>query len=191
MGTPGLFGFRVNGQDKITHAYGDGYPSGLGVQMMDFIQACGSVDVMRTLAESITLTDGQDPDLFSAPCGDLQWLCNKGKMVDNSSYMTNNIIHSAYIIDLDECMFTVYSQVGNRTAHMYLGTYRVRGLPVTYMQPLTRILSMTPEEAHEVMERLGTITNQIEVLTLSHYDLTCGEGSGMTQMFNDSMAGDG
>lgn len=60
MGTRGVYGFRVNGKDKVTYNHFDSYPSSLGLAVAEF--ASNSLNSLKTIAESIVLVDeGSNP----------------------------------------------------------------------------------------------------------------------------------
>ncbi|GIQ90493.1 hypothetical protein KIPB_013306 [Kipferlia bialata] len=116
MGTHGLYGFFIDGKLKVTISHHDGYPSGIGLQVVQFIQSCDSIEALKAKARGIRLVEDEDFDLSEKPEGDLEWLCQKGRMWDNSSVLTskaNSGINWAHVIDLDTCMFCVYTNIGN------------------------------------------------------------------------------
>ena len=53
MGTRGAYGFRINGQDKVTYNHWDSYPSCLGVSVADFVKRNKSK--LKELAEGLVM----------------------------------------------------------------------------------------------------------------------------------------
>ncbi|GIQ85158.1 7,8-dihydro-8-oxoguanine triphosphatase [Kipferlia bialata] len=53
MGTSGLQGFRVGGEDKVSYHHHDCYPSGLGKAVLKYVRDCGSMEVLRERAQAI------------------------------------------------------------------------------------------------------------------------------------------
>jgi len=56
MGTRGICGFRIEGQDKLTYNHFDFYPDGLGRNVIEFIRST-STDEMRKIAQGLILVD--------------------------------------------------------------------------------------------------------------------------------------
>jgi len=59
MGTRGLWGFRKNGNDKLTYNHFDSYPSGLGEEIKKFI--VGHVDDLDAIEDRIELVNEDTP----------------------------------------------------------------------------------------------------------------------------------
>jgi hypothetical protein len=59
MGTRGCYGFRKDGQDKLTYNHYDSYPSCLGKNIVDFIQST-SIEEMKNIFEKIVLVKDKD-----------------------------------------------------------------------------------------------------------------------------------
>ncbi|GIQ81216.1 hypothetical protein KIPB_002139, partial [Kipferlia bialata] len=55
MGVRGLFGFLVDGELKITLSRSGGYPTGIGQQVVEFIQSCNDKATLRAKADSIEM----------------------------------------------------------------------------------------------------------------------------------------
>lgn len=65
MGTRGAFGVRIDGQDKLMYNHFDSYPSGLGTEIVDYIQAGlvkgGNIEQLKTWARNLKLIDKDIP----------------------------------------------------------------------------------------------------------------------------------
>jgi hypothetical protein len=59
MGTRGAYGFRINGQDKVTYCHNDSYPNGLGNMIITFISK-NSINKIGIAAESVILVNEED-----------------------------------------------------------------------------------------------------------------------------------
>jgi hypothetical protein len=57
MGTRGVVGFVVDGVWKVTYNHFDSYPSGLGVEVLDFCRSRKSWDRFKALARKVELVD--------------------------------------------------------------------------------------------------------------------------------------
>jgi hypothetical protein len=134
MGTRGAYGFRKNDQDKVTYNHWDSYPSGLGADVVEFIQG-SSIDEMNQLADKIKLVDGRstptEEDLelckdvtnLSVSNGSTEdWYCvlreTQGNldilreiplMIDSHTFLVDSLFCEwAYIINLDENVLEIY-----------------------------------------------------------------------------------
>lgn len=136
MGTRGAVGFRVGKQDKVTYNHFDSYPSGLGQEVLDFIQA-NSVESLTKAAENIQMIDmsvkpTKEQIKVCEPWTDLtvseqsteDWYCltrlAQGNlnayveglpyMNDSSSFLLDSLFcEYAYIINLDSKKLEFYS----------------------------------------------------------------------------------
>lgn len=59
MGTRGTYGFRKNGVDKLTYNHYDSYPSGLGGDVLQFINNC-SLQELHDIYDRIILVEELD-----------------------------------------------------------------------------------------------------------------------------------
>lgn len=138
MGTRGAFGFRIDGEDKVTYNHFDSYPSGLGEKILKGI-AGRSLESMRRTARQIVLVNDDTPPtqeqinasakwtnlgvsaqkvedwycLLREAQGDIgAWL--KGKkplriMYDGADFLVNSLFcEYAYIVNLDEGVVEFY-----------------------------------------------------------------------------------
>lgn len=69
MGTNGVYGFRVDGIEKVTYCHFDSYPDWLGRNLFEWIRRTPA-DRMRAIARSLTLVpeDGTPTPAQSAEC---------------------------------------------------------------------------------------------------------------------------
>ncbi|MDR1639755.1 MAG: hypothetical protein LBT59_08690 [Clostridiales bacterium] len=95
MGTRALYGYKRNGEQKISYCHCDGYPSGLGVTMLDF---CRNSDLgeMNSLFDRIELVEEME-SVKGKKLLDLPW-----------SYLTPNSDHSEEWYMYDMADFTDY-----------------------------------------------------------------------------------
>lgn len=144
MGTRGAYGFHINGIDKVTYNHMDSYPSGLGMDVGDFIKNT-SVGEMRVIAERIRLVDEDVPPtteemikyapmanttisshdprewyvLLRSTQGDLTHYRDTDidVMIDNHTFLNDSLFcEYAYIINLDD-----------ETLEYYKGCQKKRG----------------------------------------------------------------
>lgn len=59
MGTRGAYGYRVDGEDKVTYNHYDSYPDILGARILSYASRMG-ISRMRQVAEKIVLVDVND-----------------------------------------------------------------------------------------------------------------------------------
>ncbi|GCA62944.1 hypothetical protein KIPB_006789 [Kipferlia bialata] len=59
MGTRGLQGYRVGGEDKVSYHHYDCYPSGLGKAVLKYVRGCGSIEALREQAQAIEVVDDE------------------------------------------------------------------------------------------------------------------------------------
>lgn len=136
MGTRGAYGFRIDGQDKVTYNHFDSYPSVLGTSVLEFARN-NSHDNLVAIAKRIRLlSDTSSPTeeemkkyghFFNADVGNrtkTEWYCllrecqgtlevyenpDFDVMIDSQSFLTDSLFCEwAYIINLDEGLLEVY-----------------------------------------------------------------------------------
>lgn len=137
MGTRGAFGFRIDGQDKVTYNHYDSYPSGLGENIVRHIVK-NKIDHMKNVARSIKMVNA---DIAPTPeeidscldwadlgVGDQKltdWYCLLREaqnsldawlddglrlMIDSQEFLLDGIFcEYAYIINLDEETLEFYT----------------------------------------------------------------------------------
>lgn len=132
MGTRGAFGFRLNGEDKITYNHFDSYPDGLGNSVVDFARtAVQDLPGLKAKVSALRLVDSNTPptdadieacqkagtvDLGVSNQSTSDWYCllrhaqgelekylEVGLMVDNQDFMADSLFcEYAYVINLDD-----------------------------------------------------------------------------------------
>jgi hypothetical protein len=134
MGTRGVWGFIINGKEKITYNHFDSYPEGLGKDIFVFV-ANTPIEKMIDIAEKIIMVGEQRPSVeqveeckkfadTSVGVQDLKdWYCllrnSQGNpsaylyelkyMIDNHTFLENSLFCEwAYIINLDTKKVEVY-----------------------------------------------------------------------------------
>ena len=97
MGTRGLFGFRKNGQDKLTYNHYDSDPSGLGMDVVNFCLS-RSINELNVICDKIKLAEEEKADINSII------ECVSGSiMYDYKDFILNSLhCEFAYIINLDD-----------------------------------------------------------------------------------------
>jgi len=136
MGTRGAYGFRTNGQDKLTYNHFDSYPNGLGETVFKFI--VDNLPDLPSIAESMKLVTEQSvptpeqiaeckkANIFNANVddgSDQNWYCllrgAEGEpqawadglrtMVDSQAFLQDSLFCEwAYVINIDEGVLEVY-----------------------------------------------------------------------------------
>jgi len=135
MGTRGAYGFRVGGIDKVTYNHYDSYPSGLGRQIVEFINRSSIGELEEAGANIVLVNESATPTMEQImECGKYfdsgvstgnieDWYCLLRKMqgdltpykegfkymIDSSGFLSNSLFCEwAYIINLDSQKLEVY-----------------------------------------------------------------------------------
>lgn len=136
MSTRGLWGFVIDGEEKLTYNHWDSYPSGLGSAVLKWLKiATDSVPALREAARRVRLVDqdamATEEDvarfrnladtgvstgsltewyvLLRDLQGDMAAIVNAGVMIDNRAFAADSLFCEwAYVIDLDTERFEVY-----------------------------------------------------------------------------------
>lgn len=138
MGTRGLTGFVVDGEEKLSYQQFDSYPSGVGAEVLTWLRiATDSVDALRDRARAIKLVGGDDSQPPTAEeieklteyadtgvsTGELtEWyvllrkqhgrpdlMVESGYMTDDATFVFDSLFCEwGYVIDLDAETFEVY-----------------------------------------------------------------------------------
>jgi hypothetical protein len=135
MSIRGAYGFRVNGEDKITYNYFDSYPEGLGINIINFIKETSKQNLQKIAEDIILVKEDSVPTKeqveackqfyngdVSSQCindwycllrnsqGDLIPYCNGLKyMIDSHAFLKDSLsCEWAYIINLDTGNLEVY-----------------------------------------------------------------------------------
>lgn len=155
MGTRGAWGFRSNGEDKVTYNNYDSYPDGLGINVLHFCQN-NTVKELREVVDGIVLVseDGTPDDeaiekytkmgLFDGNVGNgnlKDWYCLlrevqyepgyyvKGcqHMLDSHEFLGDSLFCEwAYIINLDSGKLEVYRGFNRSNVGRYDGVGLVK-----------------------------------------------------------------
>ena len=158
MGTRGLYGVVVNGEVKASYNHFDSYPSGLGANIVKFVQGIEDVSDTFEQAQNLTLVNEDD----TAPSG-TDWYSElrdiQGDLAENLriGFMTNGVSFGqdslfcewGYLVNLDDETVEVYrgfqkephtegrwsdydptadESVGYRSSHYY-GIKRIAVIP--------------------------------------------------------------
>lgn len=134
MSTRGAFGFTKNGVNKITYNHFDSYPTGLGLDIIEFIMN-NNIEKMNKIFNSITMVKYDDvptvdqlkilEEYFGSKIdirkikdmedliGSNQYITDFQKgfpfMLDNEKFMGDSLFcEYAYIINLDDNTLEVY-----------------------------------------------------------------------------------
>jgi len=152
MGTRGVYGFRLNGEDLVQYNHWDSYPSGLGITILDFIRST-TTDEMRKIAQGLILVDEDSKptpeqidecrqylDLGVSKQSPYDWYCllreAQGKpaawkdglqyVIDSHEFMADSLFCEwAYCINLDDETLEVYK--GYNTNPNAPGRYTRKG----------------------------------------------------------------
>lgn len=133
MSTRGLYGFILDGKKYLTYNHSDSYPSGLGIQIVDFLNS--HKGDLESEVRKLTLVNSQDipskqeaklckeAHLFNGRVdnrqnwyaylrgaqGDLEATLAIGYMIDSADFLEDSLCCEwAYIINLDTACLEVY-----------------------------------------------------------------------------------
>lgn len=134
MGTRGAWGFRINGEDKVTYNHWDSYPEGLGQDIVNALRKI-PLDNLRERAANLRLVNGQDQAdagdierlkkfaddsvssrsmtewyvLLRKTQGDLPATLEAGVMIDGKGFVADSLFCEwAYLVNLDEGVLEVF-----------------------------------------------------------------------------------
>lgn len=136
MSTRGIYGFRVNGQDKLAFNHFDSYPEGLGLEIKAFLEDA-EVEDIKAMAEKIVLVEGSQAPTsdhieeckaicLSMPSSETEHECNwydlldkaRGKlsffkrglryMIDEHDFLTDVGCEWVYIMNVDTRILEVH-----------------------------------------------------------------------------------
>lgn len=155
MGTRGIMGVRIDGQDKLTYNHYDSYPDGLGAAMVKDIRSLIKTKKFETQAREIIFINPETPptqeqieklrpytDLGVSNQSTSDWYCltrklqgnlkdtlAAGVMVDSHNFMNDSLFCEwAYIVNLDDGLFEVYRGF-QKTLKDQKGRYAVKKKP--------------------------------------------------------------
>ena len=139
MGTRGLWGFRYNGQDKLTYNHFDSYPSNLGKTLIDFVKK-SSVEEMKNIFnyiklvnEKIVPTENEVKECIRFKTVDLgvgnqnykDWYCLLRNSQGNPNYYRDGLKYmidsSKFIKDSLFCEYTYIINLDNECLEFYNG----------------------------------------------------------------------
>lgn len=139
MGTRGIMGLRIDGQDKLTYNHFDSYPDGLGVDMVRDIKAIlanEGIDWFKDKARNIKLVGKNSKpsdeeveklkqysdlsvgeqsyedwySLLRELQGQLKAILEAGYMIDSHEFIKDSLFCEwAYIVNLDDMVLEVYT----------------------------------------------------------------------------------
>lgn len=135
MGTRGLWGYVIEGEDKFAYNHFDSYPSGLGGDLLRHTKAM-PLEQLREQAKALKMVDEDEPPtaldvemlrefadeqvsgqdmtrewyvLLRGCQGDPDKTLGSGYMLDGAGFQNDSLFCEwAYVIDLDEGVFEVY-----------------------------------------------------------------------------------
>jgi hypothetical protein len=136
MSVRGVFGFRLNGKDKVSYNHRTSEPSGLGISMAEFVRTTPAAE-LRTIAAGIELVDRRTAPtaeqiadckaftdtgisthqrqdwyvlLAKAEGNPNAWRKGLRYMPDASASLHNSLVCEwAYIVDVDTDTFEIYT----------------------------------------------------------------------------------
>jgi len=137
MGTRGLLGFRLDGNDYLTYNHFDSYPAELGKKVVNFINGVVDWDEVKQKVHALRLVDELDTPtseditachihgveahnpnhdakidwywLLHSIQGELKGYLTVGVMCDSHNFIYNSLFCEwAYIVNLDELKLEVY-----------------------------------------------------------------------------------
>ena len=125
MGTRGLYGYKIDGELKLTYNHGDSYPSYLGSNVIKYI-CLYSIDEIKQIAKSIEMVNDPDDYYYNnlrKHQGDLRAYHRNGvtMMIDNRDFIEDALFCEwAYIINLDTLKLEIYRN----------GDYLIKEIPL-------------------------------------------------------------
>ena len=134
MGTRGTFGFRIDGEDKLTYNHFDSYPNGLGNDVVEFVRNVKDWNKVREQVRTLRdITDTKPTPEDIKACASVtdlsvseqntdDWYCllqgtqgDPQKILDISMYQKNNefitdslFCEYGYIVNLDDMTLEFY-----------------------------------------------------------------------------------
>jgi hypothetical protein len=134
MSTRGLWGFKIDGDVKVTYNHFDSYPSGLGADLVKVLSS-SNLEEMKTMARALTLVEsdsrptpkqkaalveftnlgvGEQSDddwycVLRETQGDLEQTLRSKHMIDSFQFGYDSLFCEwGYVIDFDADEFVVY-----------------------------------------------------------------------------------
>jgi hypothetical protein len=130
MSTTGVFGFRINNQDKVTFNGSDSYPRGLGASFLGLFIEPG-YERMKDVAEKVALIDEEKyyRDLNFPFSRFEKQARDEIDFPDEQKELLKPRIYSAYIMNFDSDMFETYSGLNPLRSKKGHGRYSSQSLP--------------------------------------------------------------
>lgn len=175
MGTCGAFGFRLNGQDKVTYNHCDSYPTGLGLSLLEDLKGSSIEHLTRVAQEIILVPEGATPtpeqvetckgwaNLSVGSRSENDWYCllrnaqgtlkpylTEGLryMLDSQDILLSSLICDwAYIVNLDTRMFEIYK--GSQKT-LGLGRYNQKLFPASEYTGVALLVEIPLETVFEL-----------------------------------------
>jgi len=130
MSTRGVFGFRIDGQDKLTYNHTDSYPEGLGQYIVDYIKQIDDYDIEIEKARKVKLVyDNEYPEaadierlrkvgfeyIYNDTWGnilryaDIDTILKMEAIIPANDFIYDSLMCEwGYIVNLDDGIFEVY-----------------------------------------------------------------------------------
>ena len=179
MGTRGLVGLVVDGKVKASYNHFDSYPSGLGMDVVKFIQTMTDIDTVRVMARRIKMVqedqrphdlidranlrnlgitdDGGDwYSLLRHAQGDLAEYLRVGYMPDNEAFGGDSLFCEwGYLVNLDDQTLEVYRgfQREPHTAGRWATTPEDRGYYGIAQLDVIPFATLTAEDLKRIEEK--------------------------------------
>jgi hypothetical protein len=161
MGTRGVFGFKIDGKNKLTYNHSDSYPDGLGADLVDEMKGM-DLKWLKTKAKKIRLVDedskptkkdkarlkefsnlavstGTDDDWYCLlrDCqGSIMRTVEAGVMLDYNSFFsdTEASCQWAYVIDFDDNTFKIHRYDYDQRRQALVKSYPLDAIPDGWLQ---------------------------------------------------------
>lgn len=135
MGTRGIVGFRLDGEDRLAYNHFDSYPSGLGIEVVQQIDKMATMHFLDDTVRDITLVTDETPitqkvidrcteitNLGVSRQSTYDWYCllreaqgnllaylELGLMLDSNSFIKDSLFCEwGYIVNLDTAKLEVW-----------------------------------------------------------------------------------
>ena len=132
MSTRGLFGLRIDNQDKLNYNHSDSYFDGLGDSFMSQVRLLTYNPTLLAQARAIVAL----PDEHELPVESLKSMLSSGSYHDSNSFIYDSLFcEYAYILNLDTRQVEIYR--GFQTNPHDWGRYGRTGRPCNYKSPTT------------------------------------------------------
>lgn len=165
MGTRGVMGFVVNGEEKLAYNHYDSYPSGVGADILEWLRAQDIGD-LKGMVSTLRVIDGETPPtpedverlepwtdlgvssqstddwycLLRRTQGDLGAMVTAGVIEDGSAFPRNSLFCEwGYVVDVDAGVLEVYQ--GFQQAPHQDGRFAGRGGTIDGYEPVRLVAS--------------------------------------------------